>query len=195
MARKPRIDFPGAVQHVMLRGNARQSIFLNDNDRQHFCGLLIEATERFGCLIYAYCLMGNHVHMAIQTGEVPLARVMHRISFRYTQWFNHSNDRVGHVFQGRYKSVLVETDEQFLELIRYIHLNPVRAEMVHVPGDFPWSSHRAYLGLDCPNWLRHQVVLERFGREPESARRNFSDFVQWGLTPRGQAPLPCFEKG
>ncbi|MDH5561852.1 MAG: transposase, partial [Deltaproteobacteria bacterium] len=127
MARKPRIHYPGAVYHVILRGNGGQDIFFSKADRSRFYLLLQDGAERFSHRIHAFCLMTNHVHLAIQVGEVPLSRIMQNISFRYTGYLNRRKQRTGHVFQGRYKALLIDADSYLVELVRYIHCNPVRA--------------------------------------------------------------------
>ncbi len=146
MARKPRLHYPGAVYHVMARGNGGQPVFTDDEDRYRFYLFLQEGVEKFGHRIHAFCLMKNHVHLAIQVREKPLSRIMQQLCFRYTQWVNVRQKRIGHLFQGRYKAILVDADSYLAELVRYIHLNPVRARMVKTPDRYPWSGHRAYLG-------------------------------------------------
>ena len=164
MARKPRVYYPGALYHVTLRGNAGQAIFFDNRDRTRFYLLLQEGIERFRHRIHAFCLMSNHVHLAIQVGDIPLSRIMQNLSFRYTRWINWRQNRSGHLFQGRYKAVLVDADAYLLELTRYIHLNPVRAGIVKEPEDSPWSSHRAYLGREVISWLTTDWVLSQFSK-------------------------------
>jgi putative transposase len=177
MARKPRIHYPGALYHVTLRGNARQEIFFDDADRCRFYLLLQEGIERFGHRVLAFCLMSNHVHLAIQVGEVPLSRIMQNLSFRYTLWINRRRNRVGHLFQGRFKAFLVDADSHLLELTAYIHLNPVRAGLSAGPHVYPWSSHRAYLGLEAIPWLAADAVLGQFSSQLGRARTRFAQFV------------------
>lgn len=177
MARKPRIHFPGAIYHVTLRGNAKQEIFFSDEDRCRFLLLLQEGVERFGHRVLAFCLMSNHVHLVIQVGEVALSRIMQNLSFRYTLWINHRHNRVGHLFQGRFKAFLVSADSYLLELTAYLHLNPIRAGLGGRPETYPWSSHRAYLGLETIPWLATEGVLGQFSRQLGQARRRFGDFV------------------
>jgi len=143
MARKPRVHLPGALYHVILRGNGNQAIFFDEKDRNRFYSLIQEGIERFGHRIHAFCLMSNHVHIAIQVAEVSLSRILQNLSFRYTRWINWRLGRSGHLFQGRYKAVLVDGDIYLKEMTRYIHLNPVRARMVKEPKDYLWSGHRA----------------------------------------------------
>lgn len=177
MPRKPRIHYPGALYHVIQRGNARQDIFSDAKDRHRFFELLHDAVERFGFRLHGYCFMTNHVHLAIQVGEIPLSRIMQNLSLRYTKWVNWRQDRIGHVFQGRYKSVMIEADNYLAQLVAYLHLNPIRARMVETPEDYPWSSHRAYLGLDQAPWLTTELVLSQFSNRKNKARRAFREFV------------------
>ena len=180
MSRKPRIHISGGVYHVMLRGNAGQEIFFDDEDRCHFYLLLQEGVSRFGHRIHGFCLMGNHVHLAVQVGEESLSKIMQNLSFRYTRWVNRKQKRVGHLFQGRYKSILVDKDSYLLELVRYIHLNPVRAKMVRQPSAFPWSGHRCYLGKDALPWLHTEWVLGQFGKRINTCRKRYEEFVRAG---------------
>ena len=180
MARKPRVHYPGALYHVILRGNDGQSIFFDDKDRTRFYFLVQEGVERFGHRIHAFCLMGNHVHLAIQVGEASLSRVLQNLSFRYTRWVNWRQGRSGPLFQGRYKAILVDADVYLLELTRYIHLNPVRAGMVKEPQDYRWSGHRAYLGLEPIPWLTTDWVLSQFSGRASSARRAYHRFIWEG---------------
>lgn len=181
MARKPRIHLPGGLYHVMLRGNSGQSVFLNDADRYRFYLLLQEGTCRFGYKVHAFTLMGNHIHIALQAGDIPLSRGMQNLSFRYTRWINWREKRTGHLFQGRYKAVLVDDESYLVELVRYIHLNPVRARVVTDPVDYPWSSHRAYLGKDLLPWLSIDWTLAHFGKTVDAARTAYMAFVFAGL--------------
>lgn len=164
----------------MLRGNGGQDIFFEEADRYRFYLLLQEGVERYGHRIHAFCLMSNHIHLAIQVGEAPLSRIMQNIAFRYTRWINWRRKSSGHLFQGRFKAVLVDADSYLLELTRYIHLNPVRAGMMRTPEDYPWSGHRAYLGLETIPWLTTEWVLAQFGRSVSRARREYGKFVVLG---------------
>lgn len=177
MARKPRIHYPGALYHVMLRGNAGMDIFADEQDHYRFFLILQDGIERFGYRVFAYCLMDNHIHLAVQVGDHPLSRVMQNLSFRFTRWINRRNQRTGHLFQGRYKAILVEADEYLLQLVAYLHLNPVRAGMVDDPLDYRWSSHRAYLGNELIPWLSCDAILARFSKKTASARKAFASFV------------------
>ena len=180
MARKPRVHCAGALYHVILRGNAGQTIFFDDRDRARFYLLLQEGTERFRHRIHAFCLMSNHVHLAIQVADLPLSRIIQNLSFRYTKWVNWLQSMTGHLFQGRYKAVLVDADAYLLELTRYIHLNPVRAGLVIEPEEHPWSGHRGYIGLEVIPWLTTDWVLSQFSERESSARRGYGRFIQDG---------------
>ena len=182
MARKPRLHIPGGVHHVMLRGNNGQAIFADDADRRAFCDLLAEGAERFGHRIHAYCLMTNHVHLAIRVNEVPLSCIVQNLAFRFTRAYNRRTHRVGHLFQGRFRSLLVDADAYLLELVRYVHLNPVRSGLVRDPSDWAWSGHRTYLGRDHAAWLDTGLVLAMFDeRDTRRARRRYAAFVREAL--------------
>ncbi len=180
MARKPRVHVPGGIYHVMLRGNGGQDIFFEEEDRSEFCRLLAEGTVRFEYRVHAYCLMSNHLHLAMEVGQIPLSRGMQNLAFRYTRWINRREKRMGHLFQGRYKALLVDRDAYLLELVRYIHLNPVRAELVSDPVDYPWSGHRAYLGKAQVPWLSTEWVLSQFDDRLGIARRRYRAFIRAG---------------
>lgn len=180
MARKPRIHFPGALYHVMLRGNCGQDIFLSSSDRNRLFLLLQEGVNRFGNRIHAFCFMDNHIHLAIQVADVPLSKIIQNISFRYTRWINDKFRKTGHLFQGRYKALLVDQDSYLIELVRYIHLNPVRAGLVNQPEDYQWSGHNCYLGNENLTWLTTDWVLGQFGEERTTARHNFTKFINEG---------------
>ncbi|TLS67967.1 transposase [Mariprofundus erugo] len=181
MARKPRLHVDGGLYHVMLRGNGGQVIFIDTTDRSRFYYLIQEGVERYGHRIHAYCLMSNHVHLLLQVGAVPLAKIMQNLSFRYTRWFNQRQGQSGHLFQGRYKALLVDADSYFLELVRYIHLNPVRSGMVASPEDYEWSGHRAYIGNEKIPWLTTKAVLSQFAPESDRARVMYARFVDAAL--------------
>src|SRR5580765_8376046 len=138
MARKPRLHVSGGLYHVILRGNARQNVFFTAADRKYFFNLLAEGVGRFGYRVHAFCLMTNHLHLALQVGDVELSAGMKNLSFRYTRYLNTRLKRVGHVFQGRFKAFLVDQDRYGLALVRYLHLNPVRARMVKHAGAYAW---------------------------------------------------------
>lgn len=181
MPRPPRIHIPNAYYHVMLRGNAGQPIFFSDLDRCRLCFLIQEGIERFDHRIHAFCFMGNHIHLVIQTGKVGLSRIVQNFAFRYAAYLNKMKKRVGHIFQDRFKSILVDSDRYLRELVRYIHLNPVRAGLVKCPENYFWSGHRTYMGSDRISWLTTGRVLCDFGDSSQSHRKAYSDFIEEGI--------------
>nr|WP_200903945.1 transposase [Mariprofundus ferrooxydans] len=166
----------------MLRGNGGQDIFFAPDDRYQLYFLIQEGIERFGHRVHAFCLMNNHIHLAVQVSDIPLSRVMQNLAFRYTLWINRRYQRIGHLFQGRYKALLVDGDSYLLELVRYIHLNPVRSELVSRPEDYEWSGHRAYIGDDNIPWLTCDSVLAQFGSTIHVARGRYVSFVMDGVS-------------
>jgi len=192
MARKPRIHIPGGLYHVMLRGNGGQDIFFSPEDRYRMFFLIQEGVERFSHRVLAFCLMDNHIHLAIQVSDISLPKLMQNLSFRYTRWINSNHQRMGHLFQGRYKALLVDKDNYMLELIRYIHLNPVRAGLVVTPEDYEWSGHRAYMGKEHLPWLSCDAALSQFGHDVHHARWRYEDFVMGALDERHR---PEFHQG
>ncbi len=185
MARKPRIHAPGALYHVMLRGNGGDDLFFSDRDRRRLEALVAEGVERFKHLIHAYCWMTNHVHLAIQVGDVPLSKIIQNLAFRHARRINKRRGRMGHLFQGRYRALLVDRDRYLLALVRYIHLNPVKAGLVTRPEAYRWSSHRAYLGLAAVPWLSTGPVLRCFAKRQGESRRRFKAFVNEEMTEGG----------
>ncbi|MBK8018160.1 MAG: transposase [Betaproteobacteria bacterium] len=172
MARPLRIEFPGAVYHVTSRGDRKEEIFRIADDRRVFLDILGQAMERFDAQVLAYCLMGNHYHLVLHTRQANLSRLMRHLNGVYTQYFNRRHDLVGHLFQGRFKAILVDRDAYLLSLCRYVERNPVAAKKVRSAGDWEWSSYRAHVGdAQPPVWLDtdglHGYLLER---APESAR-------------------------
>ena len=181
MARKSRIHVPGGLYHVMMRGNGGEDIFFDDEDRYHFYLLVQQGVERYGHRIHGFCCMTNHVHLAIQVADISLSKIIQNLSFRYTRWINQRRKRIGHLFQGRYKALLVDADSYLLELVRYIHLNPCRAAMVKDPKNYPWSGHRAYLGEEQLPWLTTDWILSQFSQQKAAAKRRYAKFIQEGL--------------
>lgn len=182
MARPLRIEFPGATYHVTSRGNARNDIFLSDNDRHQFLKTLSETIERYNWLCHSYCLMGNHYHILIETPEGNLAKGMRQLNGVYTQAFNKINQRVGHIFQGRYKAFLIEKEPYLLEVIRYIVLNPVRALLVNDPKNWQWSSYCAFAGITkVPKWLEIDWILGQFSMDRKSAQKEYVRYILNGV--------------
>jgi putative transposase len=173
MARPLRIEVPGALYHVTARGNERKAIFRDDADRAKYLERLAHYRERFGFRLLAYCLMGNHVHLAIEAGKAPLSRVMAGLQSSYTQYFNRRHRRVGHLFQGRYKAFLVEKDRYALGLLRYIHENPVKARLVRRPEEYAWSSDRYYRRGAAPAWMDVDRLLALLGGRRTEALQGY----------------------
>jgi REP element-mobilizing transposase RayT len=182
MSRPLRIEFSGALYHVMARGNAQEAIFADVVDRAAFVDGMVRACARFDWVLWAYCLMDNHYHLLIETRRAPLSRGMREVIGTYTQRFNRRHRRVGHVLQGRYKVVLVDKDSYLLELSRCIVLNPVRASLCASAADWPWSSYRAVLGQNEPlPPLAIEEILALFGTQKAAARRAYARFIADGV--------------
>ena len=180
MARRPRIEYPGALYHVMVRGNQGQNIFRDDQDRTKYIVLLKNCKKAYSFRIYAFVLMRNHLLM--ETGRVPLSRIMQRLSSGYAQYFNRRHRLRGHLFQARYKAILCDKESYLLELSRYLHLNPVRVKAVSDPGKYRWSSYGSYLGRGREqDWVETKEVLAYFGRKDGEARRGYRRFVLEGI--------------
>jgi REP element-mobilizing transposase RayT len=182
MARPLRIEYDGAFYHLTSRGNERKAIFKDDSDRQMFLDTLAQVTERFHWLCHAYCLMDNHYHLVVETPDANLSRGMRQLNGVYTQAFNRRHHRVGHLFQGRFKGILVQKESHFLEVCRYVVLNPVAAGMVKQPGQWAWSSYRVTSGESAaPRWLRVDEVLGQFGKRRSAAQLKYRQFVSEGI--------------
>jgi putative transposase len=181
MARKLRIELEGGLYHVITRGNDRQDIFHCAADHLKFLSLMARQKERLPFYLYAYCLMTNHIHLLIERQAETVGKIMQRVLTGYSQYYNRKYKHVGHVFQGRHKSILCQSDPYLGELVRYIHLNPLRAKMVSAAEDYPYSSQRAYLGLQPAAIVDVDPVLRHFGPVKETARRRFREFVSAGV--------------
>lgn len=193
MSRPPRTQFPGALHHVTARGNRKANIFLDDSDYRTWLSLVDRAADRFGFVCHAYCQMPNHFHLLVETPTTNLSEAMHFVNCNYAQLFNVRHGLTGHVLQGRFHSVLVTEESHFLELGRYITLNPVRAGIVPVPEDWRWSSYRATAGLDeAPFWLDTATVRMRFNGESDKERISaYRDFVIAGVGGRNPLKPPA----
>lgn len=196
MSRPLRLEFAGALYHVMARGNAREAIFADDEDRAAFLDKLVHACERFDWVLWAYCLMGNHYHLLIETRRPSLSRGMREINGTYTQRFNRRHRRVGHLLQGRFKAVLVDKDSYLLEVARYIVLNPVRARLCTSASEWQWSSYPGVMGTVAPlPRLAVADTLSLFGTNRGAARRAYARFVADGLKafdPKGTVSAQIF---
>jgi putative transposase len=201
MARPLRIEYPGAVYHVTSRGNEKKPVFKDDTDRLNFLSTLQHVNKRYNWICHAYCLMTNHYHLLIETPDGNLALGMRQLNGVYTQLFNKRHGRSGHLFQGRYKAIVIQKDSHLLEVCRYVVLNPVRAKMVERPEDWKWSSYLATAGKTKPNLcLTTDWMLGQFSGKRGKAEREYRQFVHWGIGKptiwtevRGQALLG--EKG
>lgn len=182
MSRQLRVEYPGAFYHITARGNAKQEIFLDDKDFKKFLQLLGKEIDQQRWNCYAYCLMNNHYHLLIETPEPNLVKGMTRLNGTYTQYFNNRHNRVGHLFQGRYKSIVVEKESYLLELCRYIVLNPVRAMLVGDPADWKWSSYRVTIKSEFnPDWIENNFILEQFSTNNDDAITMYKRFVKDGI--------------
>ncbi|MEQ1807165.1 MAG: transposase [Burkholderiaceae bacterium] len=185
MARSLRIEFPGAVYHVTARGDRREPIFADDEDRRSLLRVTAQALARFDGELLAYCLMGNHYHFVLHTRQANLSLMMRHVNGVYTQIFNRRHDKVGHLFQGRFKAILVDREAYLLEVCRYVELNPVRAKLVRKADAWAWSSYRAHVGAEeTPPWLDsaglHGYLLQRplrSGADRLRATRMYAELV------------------
>lgn len=182
MPRPPRLEFSGAVYHVIARGNEQRDVFRDDSDRELYLRRLARYQVRFRFRLYAYCLMTNHVHLALETGAVPLSRIVLALHGSYAQAFNLRHGRVGHLFQGGHKAYLVQKTTYLQALVRYIHENPVRAGLVHHAADYRWSSDRFYRGKTAPDWLDPPGLLQLLGADPARAARRYRSLMESRLT-------------
>lgn len=184
MPRKPRIDYEGAIHHVITRGNERRVIFIDKDDKEEFLSRLSKGIEVTGCECYAWVLMPNHFHLMIRTGYKPLSNLMRRLLTGYAIYFNGKHKRRGHLYQNRYKSILCEEDNYFLELVRYIHLNPVRAKIVKTLGEldkYPWCGHSSITGKKIREFQNKKEVLNWFDSKKEQSLLKYKKFMQEGM--------------
>lgn len=190
MARAPRLHVPGGLYHVLARGNNRQQIFRQPADYRFYLARLAHLLARTETHCYAYCLMPNHLHLLLEPGTRPLSRIMQPLQLSYSLYFNRKQRHVGHVFQGRYTAILCQRDAYMLELVRYLHLNPVRARLTKSPEAWSWSSQRAYCeGEGTPVALHTEPILGQFGKHPGRARAAFRRFVRDGMGVGHRADL------
>ena len=181
MARPLRVEIEGGLYHVITRGNNRQTIFHSADDCEKFISLLSKQKYKLPYFLYAYCLMSNHVHLLIERQAAAIGRIMHRVLTGYSQYYNRRYQKVGHLLQGRHKAILCQSETYLSELVRYIHLNPVRAKMVCQPEDYEYGSHRSYIGLAPAGIVDVDPVLRHFGARREIARKEFRRFVLAGM--------------
>ncbi|MBL4622446.1 MAG: transposase [Immundisolibacteraceae bacterium] len=182
MVRPLRLEYAGAIYHVTSRGDRREPICENNDDRKSWLETLASVCERFNWRVHAYCLMDNHYHLVVETIDGNLSKGMRQLNGVYTQHYNRSHNRAGHVFQGRYKAVHVDKEAYLLELSRYVVLNPVRAGMVDQAADWAWSSYPGMIGRrPCPEWFETDWLLSHFGQQRRRATRRYIDYVRAGI--------------
>jgi len=181
MSRPLRLEFAGALYHITSRGDRREDIYLSDEDRNDWLEVLGVVCARFNWVVHAYCQMTNHYHLLAETVEGNLARGMRQLNGEYTQRFNRRHGLTGHLFQGRYKAILVQKETYLLELSRYVVLNPLRAKMVKSLDRWAWSSYPGTMGQQaCPVWLDSDWLLRQFGAQRSRARQKYAEFVLSG---------------
>lgn len=190
MTRPLRIEYPDAFYHITARGNERNNIFRDDLDKERFLAYLESAVVRYKAVIHVYCLMNNHYHLLLSTPSGNLSEIVRHINGAYTVYFNKRHHRCGHLFQGRYKAILVDADEYAGELSRYIHLNPVRAGVVEKPENYPWTSYLYYIDKKKAfRWLTTGWLLLYFGKRPAEAQRTYRVFVEAKIGTPEDNPL------
>ncbi len=191
MPRRARLDVPGALHHIMVRGIDRSAIFKDDEDRSRFLERLGENIAGGHCAVYAWVLMDNHVHLLFRSGKEGISAVMRKLLTWYAQYFNRRHHRTGHLFENRYKSILCEEETYLLVLVRYIHLNPIRATIITTMDEldhYPWSGHRAIIGKEKHPWMDIDTVLSAFGDTKRRSVNEYRCFVQQGME-RGRDPV------
>lgn len=182
MTRPLRLEFPGALYHVTSRGNRRSLIYRDDADRTAWLEVLAVVCDRHHCIVHSFCMMSNHFHLMIETVEPNLSQAMRQLNGVYSQHFNQRHHTVGHLFQGRYKAILVQKESYLLELSRYIVLNPLRAGMVESIHAWPWSSYQYFVSDRLPpSWLERDWILSQFGNSRTQAIEAYNDFVMAGV--------------
>jgi putative transposase len=192
MPRSPRIHAAGAMYHVTLRGNHRQDIFFTSDDRRLLTRIVRQIIVECDAQLHAYCYMTNHVHALLQVNDTPLSRIMLLVAGRYARGVQARLQTTGHLFEKRYHALLVDADEYLLTLLRYIHLNPVRAKLACSPDDYPWSSHHAYIGNRCEPWVTTEFALRMLDSDRQRAIAAYEAFVQ--AEPTSSPLLGCNER-
>lgn len=184
MTRRRRIEFSGALYHIFARGNNKQVIFRDEQDYKVYINLLKKYQHRYRFILYAYTLMPNHLHLLIETSVIPLSKIMQGLQQSYTAYFHKKYKTGGHLFQGRYKAILCEKESYLLELVRYIHLNPVRGSLVQIPDYYAWSSHQVYIGKLNQSFVREDIVFKMFSKNEASAKNIYRQFINERLDKR-----------
>ncbi len=187
MARPLRIEYPGAFYHIISRGNAWEDIFVGGTDKAKFTEYLEKASQRFSIVVHSYCLMRNHYHLLIETPHPNLSKAIQWLNVSYALYHNKKRERHGHLFQGRFRSILIGGDEYLMELSRYIHLNPVRAHILEDPALYKWSSYAAFIGKErAPKWLETGRLLAYFGSDKKKSTEKYREFVEDGKVEAAQ---------
>lgn len=189
MARPLRIEYEGAVYHVTARGNERRKIYFTKTDYDKFLQYVAEAKKKYGIQIHGYVLMTNHYHLIIETPKANLGRAMHHINSSYTIYLNRKRNRAGHLFQGRYKAILIEKDRYLAEISRYIHLNPVKAKIMEKPEEYPYSSYKAYIKREGDKIVTPDFILNIFSKQKKEAQRKYMEYVARGVGEDLENPL------
>jgi putative transposase len=189
MARPLRIAYEGAFYHITSRGNERGKIFFTPTDYDKFKDYLKEAQEKYGSIFHSYILMTNHYHLLVETPHANLSEIMHYINSSYTTYINRKKGRSGHLFQGRYKAILVDKDTYLLELSRYLHLNPVRAKIVTKPEEYPHSSYRSYIAKDKEDIVHRDLILGMISAHKKGAEKRYRAFVEEAIAKGHESPL------
>lgn len=178
MARPLRLHVPGGFYHVTLRGNHRQPLFDTTDDRSLLDAMVAEGAAQCRARVHAYCWMTNHIHLLMQVSDVPLGNAIRRIASRYARKFQYRLSTTGHLFERRYHAVLIDVDRYLLTVVRYIHLNPVRAGLAASPGEYPWSSHAVYTGIRQSSWVCTSFTLRMFSEDPQRAIRGYREWME-----------------
>lgn len=189
MGRQLRIEYPGALYHITSRGNEKKDIYKENSDKEKFLEILHAYHKRYDILVHSYVLMDNHYHMILETPRANLLKVMHGINSGYTGYFNRKYSRSGHLFQGRYKAILVDKENYLLELSRYVHLNPVRANMVEKPEDYKWSSYMGFIGNKEQEYVEYAWILSNYGKNKKKSKRGYEKYVEEAIGEKISNPL------
>lgn len=189
MARQLSIEYEGAFYHTTSRGNERRKIFFSKNDYEKFKEYLSKAQKKYNYRLHCYMLMTNHYHLLIETPDGNISKVMHYLNSSYTNYINRKRNRFGHLFQGRYKAILIDYDSYLLELSRYLHLNPVRAGMVSKPGEYQYSSYKSYISKKKEDIIYRELILSMISKNSATRLRDYKNFVESPLNSELESPL------
>jgi putative transposase len=190
MARPLRVEYSDAIYHVTSRGNDKRAIVADDRDRDQWLRVMDRVVDIYRWRVFAFALMNNHFHLFLQTPDPNLSAGMHYLNGGYVNWYNCRYGRAGHVFQGRFKAIVVDSEGYWQEISRYVHLNPVRAGLVRRPEEWPWCSYRGYRDpKQRLRWVEYTRVLEEFGGDTAAARRKYRAFLEDGLGRKLDSPL------